>query len=534
MTKKQYINKRKEVKKKTLEIEADKVSATTRQSAMKIDFAKLQNLMLQTISKTSSKTYTQYTKEQLRSYITNPSSNLDNIREISAFLYRNSMIYKNLLSYYSNMPMYSYNVTYQPKDFLTAATMTQKDFLKKYQEVLQRTEIMQLRNEMPSVTLEALRDGASFNFIYDDGKSFFLHHLPTKYTKIIGKVDGVYELVFDATYFDTYKEFIGKGNNTAEIDNDGLWDKVFIDGYETYKAQGNNYKWFRLPIERTFTVISPGSDPTLPLPRFLPIFQSLLDLLDVEALIRNKQELQNYVLLVSKLPLFSNSQETNDFAIDADVAQGFQDMLEQTLPEAVGATLAPFEIEPIFFNNQDNSKDTDDLAKASHNLFTNSGVSEVAFNSEASNSSGVLAGIKTDELLAFEMLEQMTRNLNYYIQQNIDENFVFAFHPITYFSKTDYENSLLSRMALGEPVRMDAATLAKTPYKVMCDTYLQKALNLEELWKAPQSTYTTTADDISEESGRPKEEDSEISDSGDDSRANDDAQVAKDTKAIKE
>lgn len=531
MSQNKYVNKRKTEENRILEVESGKVSATTRKSATKIDFAKLQNLMLQTISKTSSKTYTQYTKEQLRNYISNPSSNLDNIREISAFLYRNSMIYKNLLSYYSNMPLYSYNINYQPKDFLAAATMAQDEFMKKYQTVLHRTESMFLRNEMPLVALEALRDGASFCFIYDDGESFFLHHLPPKYTKICGKVNGVYELVFDATYFDSHKEFLGKGDNTAEIDTEGIWDKCFIDGYDTYKAQGNNYKWFRLPVERTFTVIAPSADPTLPLPRFLPIFQSLLDLLDVEALIRNKQELQNYVLLVSKLPLFSNSQETNDFAIDADVAQGFQDMLEQTLPEAVGATLAPFEIEPIFFNNQDNSKDTDDLAKANHNLFTNSGVSEVAFNSEASNSSGVLAGIKTDELLAFEILEQMTRNLNYYIQQNIDENFIFAFHPITYFSKTDYENSLLSRMALGEPVRMDVATLTKTPYKVMCDTYLQNALNLNELWVAPQSTYTTT-NSSTEESNRPKKDDSDISDSGDASRGNDDAQAAKDTKAI--
>ena len=60
---------------------------------------------------------------------------------------------------------------------------------------------------------------------------------------------------------------------------------------------------------------------------------------------------KHYLLLVMK-----HSQETNDFAIDADVAQGFQDMLEATLPEAVGATLAPFDIEPIFFNNPTSAK----------------------------------------------------------------------------------------------------------------------------------------------------------------------------------
>ena len=92
----------------------------------------------------------------------------------------------------------------------------------------------------------------------------------------------------------------------------------------------------------------------------------------------------------------------------------------------------------------------------------------------------------------------------------------------------------MSSMALGEPVRMDVATLTKTPYKVMCDTYLQNALNLNELWVAPQSTYTTTGDsgDSSGENGAPTKSEAEITDSGTASRDNDDAANAKARKEI--
>ena len=73
--------------------------------AQMINFAELQRILQQNISKGSNRTYSQYTKEKLKSYIKNPLANIDNIRDISAFLYRVSHNYKKIIEYYSYTPL---------------------------------------------------------------------------------------------------------------------------------------------------------------------------------------------------------------------------------------------------------------------------------------------------------------------------------------------------------------------------------------------------------------------------------------------
>ena len=65
-----------------------------RDRAQKINFAKLQEILQRNVSNNSNKTYTQYTKDLIKTYLLNPTSNIDTLREVSRFLVRNSMIYK--------------------------------------------------------------------------------------------------------------------------------------------------------------------------------------------------------------------------------------------------------------------------------------------------------------------------------------------------------------------------------------------------------------------------------------------------------
>ena len=62
--------------------------STIRERAQKISFAKVQELLQRNVSKTVSKTYTQYTRDLLDTYIQSPLNNIDSIREVSRFLTR--------------------------------------------------------------------------------------------------------------------------------------------------------------------------------------------------------------------------------------------------------------------------------------------------------------------------------------------------------------------------------------------------------------------------------------------------------------
>ena len=89
------------------------LSRVFRQRAQIINYAQLKDIMLQNVSKSSTKTFTQYTKANIINYLKSPYTNLDNIRAVSQFLYRVSMIYKKIIEYTAQMPLFYYNISYK-------------------------------------------------------------------------------------------------------------------------------------------------------------------------------------------------------------------------------------------------------------------------------------------------------------------------------------------------------------------------------------------------------------------------------------
>ena len=83
----------------------------SREKSQKISFQKIQEILQRNVAKTVSKTYVQYNRETLDTYAQSPLNNIDNIREVSRFLTRVSMLYKQMISYFSTMPLYTYNIT---------------------------------------------------------------------------------------------------------------------------------------------------------------------------------------------------------------------------------------------------------------------------------------------------------------------------------------------------------------------------------------------------------------------------------------
>lgn len=486
------------------------LTTSNQKYAQMINFAELQRILQQNISKGSNRTYSQYTKEKLKSYIKNPLANIDNIRDISAFLYRVSHNYKKIIEYYSYTPLFSYNVSYKIPDW-SKPPKNSKDFIQGYQELCRRLENMNLKQISSQIIATCLRDGIYCGFCYDNEDSFFISALEPKYCKISALADNnTFILKFDASYFDNgnNKEFLyGTGSPTDT--EEGLWDEVFVQGYEDYKSKGNDYKWFELPPEKTICIIC-GDDLVAPLPYLLAIFEELLDLLDYADLIRSKTELENYVLLISKIPMNDNSGEVNDFAVDLEIVQATQQAIDEVLPNLVASAWTPCEIEKIEFGNKNQVEDTNIYAQAVHNLFSSLGISEMIFNGEKSGSVGLKHSITVDMTLPLELLKRIEANIQRYIHLNISEEWDFKFHQVSVFNKDEYLSQLKDQATLGLPVKMDYATASgKTPYEVMNDTYMESALGITSLWTPLSSSYTASG---SPEGVKPTKKDDEISD----------------------
>ena len=301
---------------------------TTRERAQKISFAKVQELLQRNVSKTVSKTYTQYTRDLLDTYIQSPLNNIDSIREVSRFLTRVSMLYKQMISYFSTMPLYTYNIT--PLAEYTKDYDADKQ-LKQYEKVLKIFHRFKMAKELQNVIANTIRDGMYVGWMVSDEKeTMFLMPLDIQYCRIYGKTpEGEWIVYFDAAYFDksNNKDFIYGVNN----DGIGVWDSCFIEGYNAYKEQGRDFEWFRLPPENTLCLIASTDDEFyIPLPYFLPIFKSLLNLLDTENLVIAKEELQNYKLILNRIPLRKgDGEEIDDFAISLELVNMFDAMLKE-------------------------------------------------------------------------------------------------------------------------------------------------------------------------------------------------------------
>ena len=487
-------------------VSIDKLSTVTRPKAQVINYEQLKQVMLQNVGKTASKTYAQYTKERLQGYLTSPYTNLDTIRDVSNFLYRVSMPYKKIIEYYSSMLLFSYNVIYK-SDF---SDSIDSNFLTSYQEVLQRLENMHLSTELPNVVATVLRDGVYFGFCYDDEDSFTLIPLDPKYCKVRSISNGIYDFSFNASFFDV-------GNNKEFLeDEEGAWDQIFIDGYNEYKSKGNEFRWFDIPQENGLCVIA-GDDPIVTLPYFISVFVDFLDLLDYQALIRSKTELENYVLLISRIPLIGNSTDVNDFAVDLDLVETTQNMLDDVVPDLVATAYTPCELQVVRFDNRNQVEQTNIYSESLSTLMSNIGMSEMIGNSNKGGSVGLDASIKTDELLAFRFLERLGLWVQRYINLNISEDFLFKFHKMTYFSKKAYVDQVKELATLGVPVKMDLATaIGYTPLETMNSMYFESALDLGKYWTPLNSSYTKSGDDAT--GGAPEKDITELTPEGQDTK----------------
>lgn len=450
----------------------------------------MNSLILQKANKETSRSYTRYTKEKLQQYIQNPQSNVNNIRAVSEWLYRVSMPYRKLIEYYSSMLLYNYQLV--PREDFQAAGA---DFLATYTEAVRGVQRIDFKAEMPQVIATALRDGAYFGFIYDNGDDeCFFYQLEAKYCKVTQVDNGVYGFDFDASFFD-------QGNNSIYLEE---WDSVFSTGYNAYKSNGQDYKWFQIPMESSICIIC-GNDPLLPLPYLLPLFVSLIDLLDYENLIKAKTELEASVLLLQKIPLLSGTKEVNDFAVDLELVQMMDNLLSEAAPSLAATAYSPCDLEVVSFKNNDTS-DTDIFANSLSNLMSKVGVSEMLFNSDKGGSVGLKHSIEVDETVAFDFLTKIERWAQMYIKTNIDENYIIKFHRYTYFTQEDYVNLRKDAAALGVPVKMELATsLGYTPYEVVQNTGFENALGLDQLWKPLSSSYTSNVAATSDANGGAEE-----------------------------
>lgn len=469
-----------------------------RKRMQKMAFSKFIELMQRNVNNTQSKKYTVYTKEMLESYLINPDKSISKLREISQYLERKSMLYKKMLMYYASMYMYRYNMI-QVNDF-------NED---NYVKALKKMSKFNVEKYGYESVYNCVRDGIYVAYTYITNESAFFMPLDIDYVRIYGKTkEGHWICYFDASFFD-------KAGNKDFVETDlGGWDDVFKEGYRLYKEDTKNNKWFRLPPEKTFCMLAVDDSMfATPLPFWLPLFKSLLDLLDLEDIIQDKNELENYKLIVNKIPLLQGSDSVDDFAVSIEMVQQFEQLLEATVPELIGCAVLPgTDIDTVSFENSNNSKDTDTLNQSIENLFSNAGASRLVIASgSSSNSVGLKYSLINDASNVWFFVQQYDAWLNYFVQKNISSNCEFSIHQMTWYLQEDYitQKRELATLGLATPMEVMSA-INKTPYYAYQKLMFERNLGIYDKLRAVESSYNSGQNSA----GRPQSDDTELTDGG--------------------
>ena len=148
----------------------------------------------------------------------------------------------------------------------------------------------------------------------------------------------------------------------------------------------------------------------LSIPPFCGLSEEIWALEEYKDLKLSKTELENYLILVAKIPYKDKSESENNFAVSLDIAKEYYDRMAANLPDQVGSLLSIFDsVEAIRVDKND--KDTDRVSEAQQLIYDSAGVSQVLFNS-GSTASTVAKSILVDENVSFKVLRQLERWVN--------------------------------------------------------------------------------------------------------------------------
>ena len=445
-----------------------------------------------------------YKQSEVREFVENYKleRNQIRLREISQLLFAKSPQYKRLLRYFSDMALFPYVLT--PIKNIKKAN--DKKVLKQYEEIGELLKLMSLKHEMQKVLRTAFVEDVFYGYIHKDKKSFYIQKVDASIAKISHVEDGVLNWSIDMSYFEKDESLLSS------------WAMEIQVKYREWKSLKNrNPKigtFVELDARNTICIKVNEELLDVVFPPFAGIFDSIFDIDGFKQLRKDKEELGNYMLLTQKLPIRTDTDNNNDFAIDKTTFTYFHNMIAESVPENVGVVTSPMEIEPVKFERD--RVDNDGVGKATRDFWEGTGTSQLLFSSDNSTSQGLLMSIKSDEEIVFAVVTQIQRWLNRYLKYQFNDLMFNAnILHVTNYNKDEVFKMYLEAGQYGVPVKSHVnAVVGLEPIETMNMAYLENdLLKMHEEFIPFMSSHIMTQDNLSEQTGgAPKKDRKEVSD----------------------
>lgn len=450
--------------------------------------------------------YTQAQVEKLLDdYYTKRSE--EALMAISESLFIKNSQYKRLITFFSNVLPFPYIIT--PNQEIPEGK--KEKVRKEYNNLGTFLNSMKIKHNFKLIMFNVMTYGVFYGYVYHDPNSFVIQKFSPAICKATSIEDGAYNFSIDMTYFEKNVKLLE--NYPDEV------TKKFNSWITERKTDRSLSNWVEL--DSTSTICIKANHLTQnAIPPFAGTFDSVFSIYGYKKLAKYKDELNNYKVLVQKIPLRDKTGVNNDFMVDMDMSDYFHEQVAEASPDNVAVITTPMEIDTINFEKD--SLDSDGIAKATKEFWEESGTSQALFSSSMTETSeGIKKSTETDEQLVYEILTGFDTWLKRYVKLNSNAKFLQPkLLDISKFNEDKESEVYLKGAQAGMPFKTHfASAKGLEPIEM-----LGLAMIENEIFELPdkliplRSSHTETS---TGETGRPTNEDVGKDDADETSRGRD-------------
>jgi hypothetical protein len=382
-----------------------------------------------------------YSIEEIRNFLENPERSEKQLRDISRYFYLSSSHYRRLISYFSTMLTLDHFV--MPSLTPTDKSFNDDAFRKNYEKCVRYIENFNVKHEIGKVLNLVLIDGVFFGYERSTNKSFTIQKLPIDYCKIIGNEAGTIIFQFDFSYFNGGSSATNNPERALLNFPDEftvLYNKAQSEGIWLQELDSSKSICFKFDEHTSFSV-----------PPFSSILEEIIDIDDFKAMNKSKSKLDNYKLLLQKIPMKKDAKNERDFLISLPSVQKFHDNIKATLPDQIGLVTTPMDVTDINFEKAINKDDV--VGKAEQSYYNSAGVSSALFSSDKASGTILELSVEQDGSFMFPMLRQIER---FFIKRLFQigssaYQFIASFPELTIYNREKMFDKFLKAAQYGGP-----------------------------------------------------------------------------------
>lgn len=424
-----------------------------------------------------------YSKEQVRKFLERPQYYEKQLREVSLYLASTSSHYLRLVYYLSTMLTLDHILIPSGNGFMSDEEMM--NYLNKANLYINKFNI---KHELSKIIPTILIEDTFFGYESKTNKKSTIRKLPNNYCKIVGIEDGIFIFTFDFTYFDNKEHLL--------ID----YPKEFKRLYMEYKRTGESEQELNPNVGAICFKFR--DDLTYNFPFLAPLFEDLIELEEKKDIANDKELLNQYKLLIQKIPLRKDAKSEKDMLFDPQSVQIFHQNLSDSVPDRVSVVTSPMDIEEVSLTGRTNLDDTN-LSDAQEMLFTSAGFGNIFSSKNKSEISFKFANM-SDQSVMFKLLRQFERFFNARLRKELDEKKIIniMFPDLTYFNRKEMKEEYLKLAQFGYPKSLVAIASGMTQSQFLGLNKLESYLDIERKLVPLSSTHTQS----NNENGRPQKE----------------------------